>query len=441
MTGGRPGRSDAPSPDLGREMMGLVEELYPICRSITGDGVRETLRRVAEHIPLQVREVPTGTRVLDWKIPEEWNIREAWIEGPDGDYVVDFDDHNLHVVGYSQPVDREMSLEELRPHLHTLPTHPDWIPYRTSYYTDDWGFCLRHRKLEALEEGRYRVYIDAGLEEGTLTYGECHLPGETKDEVLVSTHCCHPSLANDNLSGIAVATTLAREIEAGPGRRYSYRFVFVPATIGAIAWLAANEGGAVRRVRHGLVLAGVGDPGPPTYKRSRRGTAPVDRAAEHVLRHRGGSRVRDFTPYGYDERQYCSPGFDLPVGCLMRTPHGEYPEYHTSADDPSFLEPDSLADSLDLCRQVFDILETDGRYRNLQPKGEPQLGRRGLYRRKGGPSLPGFETALLWVLNLSDGDHSLLDIAQRSDLSFAAIREAADALQDADLLVKLEAST
>lgn len=450
----------------GEELYGLVEELYPLCRSITGDGVRETLRRIGDRIPLEVREVPTGTEVLDWTVPEEWNVRRAWIRGPDGQKVVDFADHNLHLVGYSRPVRRRMTLEELRPHLHTLPDRPDWIPYRTTYYTDDWGFCLRHRTLEAMEPGEYQVVIDADMEEGHLSYGECVLPGRSEEEVLVSAHCCHPSMCNDNLSGLAVATGLARALAERDDRRYTYRFVFVPGTIGSITWLARNEGGAVDRVRHGLVLTGVGDPGAPTYKRTRHGDAEIDRAAETVLRRRyggdgearadggleggpdggtsdggtsdggtgDGATIRDFSPYGYDERQYGSPGFALPVGCLMRTPHGAYPEYHTSADDLDFVAPGSLRDSLELCLDLVDVLEGNGRYRNLKPRGEPRLGRRGLYRDTGGDRLPDFETALLWVLSFSDGDHTLLDIARRSGLEFAALRQAADALLETDLL-------
>ena len=421
----------------GSELHDLVEELYPICRSITGDGVRETLRRIGGRIPLEIREVPTGTEVLDWTVPREWNLREAWIRGPGGERVVDFADHNLHVVSYSVPVHRTMTLEELRPHLHSLPDRPDAIPYRTSYYAEDWGFCLRHRTLEGLREGEYEVLIDSTFEDGSLTYGECFLPGDAQDEVLVSAHCCHPSLANDNLSGLAVATALARELGGRCDRRYSYRFVFIPGTIGSITWLARNEDGAVSRIRHGLVLTGVGDAGPLTYKRSRRGGAEIDRAAEHVLTHRASPeapRIRDFSPYGYDERQYCSPGFDLPVGCLMRTPHGTYPEYHTSDDDPDFVRPESLEGSLEACLEIVEVLEGNGIYRNLSPRGEPQLGRRGLYRNTGGQELPGFEEALLWVLAYSDGRHSLLDVADRSGLRFRQVRPAADALVESGLL-------
>lgn len=419
---------------LGRELHDLAADLYPLCRSITGDGLRETLRRVSKRAGLTLHEVPTGTPVLDWTVPREWNIRDAWVKNARGERVIDFRASTLHVVGYSVPVRRTMTLAQLRPHLHTLPEHPDWIPFRTAYYHETWGFCLRHRDLEAMDEGPYEVVIDATLADGHLTYGEAILPGDTPDEVLISCHACHPSLANDNLSGVAVATALAERLQEVE-HRCTYRFVFVPGTIGSITWLARNQD-RLDRIRHGLVLTGLGDRGPLTYKRSRRGDAPVDRAAAHVLRHAGpGHRVRDFVPWGYDERQYCSPGFDLPVGVLSRTPHGEYPEYHTSADDLAFVTPEALGEAFVTVLAILETLEGDGRYRNLSPRGEPQLGRRGLYRAIGGQAGDRREElALLWVLNLSDGRHSLLDIAERSGLPFPTIRRAAEALLAAELL-------
>jgi aminopeptidase-like protein len=419
---------------VGEEMYALVEQLFPICRSITGDGVRDTLAALREHVPLEVREVPTGTPVLDWTVPKEWNIRDAYVKAPSGERVVDFRESNLHVVGYSVPVNARLPLAELRDRLHSLPERPDWIPYRTSYWNETWGFSLPHRRLAELTDGEYEVYIDATLEDGYLTYGELALAGETADEILISTHVCHPSLANDNLSGIAVATFLARRLADASRRRYSYRFLFVPGTIGPITWLALNEE-STRRIRHGLVLALLGDPGRVTYKRSRRGDAGIDRAAAHVLRYSGADHALvDFSPYGYDERQYCSPGFDLPVGRLTRTPHGEFPEYHTSADDLALVTAESLADSLATVEAIVDVLERNATYVNRQPKGEPQLGRRGLYGSTGGASRREHELALLWVLNQSDGEHSLLDIAERARLPFSEIVGAADALRSRDLL-------
>ncbi len=426
--------------DSNHGLHALVRELYPICRSITGNGVRETLRLIGRDLPLEIREVPSGTQVLDWTVPREWNIRDAYIADASGERVVDFRRHNLHVVNYSTPVRARMSLEELRPHLHSLPAQPKLIPYRTSYYADAWGFCLSDEQLQALGPGPYDVCIDSTLEPGSLTYGELLLPGETEAEVLLSTHVCHPSLADDNLSGIAVSVALARELAARPKRRYSYRFLYAPGTIGAITWLAQNRETA-HRIEHGLTLQCLGDGQPFTFKRTIFGGSEIDRAAEHVL-----SRLKatsgqahqaiDFFPYGYDERQYNSPGFRLPVGSLMRGRHGQFPEYHTSADNLSFVSEERLAESLGVCREIVDVLEGNQRYQNLAPYGEPQLGSRGLYRATGGTSIPNLQFAMLWVLSLSDGKHSLLDIAERANMDFSTIRTAATLLAEHDLLAQ-----
>ena len=426
--------------EFGSRMSDFMAELFPFCRSITGDGIRETLRRVGERIPLDVHEVPSGTRVFDWTVPKEWNIRQAYIDDPSGRRVVDFRDHNLHVVGYSTPIEARMALSQLKEHVHTLPEQPHLIPYRTSYYSEGWGFCMEEERLTQLPEGVYEVLIDSSLEPGNLTYAECYLAGETDDEILISCHCCHPSMANDNLSGIALATQLAAHLR-GRRLRYSYRFLFIPGTIGSITWLARNEE-RVERIKAGLVVASVGDRGHPTYKRSRQGDALIDRAAIHILKHSGGPhRIVEFSPYGYDERQYCSPGFDLAVGSLTRTPHNEYPEYHTSADDLGFVRPEYLADSLGLYLSVLDVLENDECYVNLFPKGEPQLGRRGLYPAVGAQGVGEELMARLWVLNLSDGRHSLLDVADRSDLSFSDIKEAARVLSESGVLAKAPQAT
>lgn len=430
----------APVPETdGPSMMALIESLYPIGRSITGDGTRETLTILRRHVPLEIHEVPTGTAVFDWTVPKEWNLRDAYIKDPAGRRLLDGRASTLHVVGYSVPVHQWMTRSELEPHLHTLPEHPTWIPYRTSYYNETWGFCLSQKQYEALGDGPFEVRIDATLAPGALTYGEYVLPGSTDEEVLFSCHICHPSLANDNLSGIALSTVLARTLAGRPDRRYTYRFVFVPGTIGAITWLARNEAATVR-IRHGLVVSNVGDPGPMTYKRSRRGTAPIDQAAEHVLRHHAPeSQVTDFIPYGYDERQYCSPGFNLPVGSLTRTPYGQYPEYHTSADDLSFVQPDALAHSLDVYQRVVDVLEENRTYRSTNSKCEPQLGRRGLYDALGGDShAKERQMTMLWVLNLCDGEHSLLDIADRAGRPFGEVAEVARVLAAHDLLIEDE---
>jgi aminopeptidase-like protein len=420
---------------LGHDLYALIAELYPMCRSITGDGLRDTLRCLQRLVELKVHEVPTGTRVFDWTVPREWNIRDAYVKSSRGERVIDFQKSNLHVVNYSIPLQRKMSLAELKPHLHTLPDHPDWIPYRTSYYSETWGFCLSHRQFLGLPEDQYQVCIDASLKDGYLSYGELTLPGETKDEILVSCHVCHPSLANDNLSGVAVACFLAKHLAQLP-RKYSYRFLFIPGTIGAITWLCLNEAG-VSRIRHGLVLAGIGDAGSLSYKQSRQGDTEIDRAASYVLRHSGQPhQLLEFSPYGYDERQYCSPGFNLAVGRLSRTPHGTFPEYHTSADDMSFVHPRSLSESFAACLSIFSVLEHNGVYRNSNPKCEPRLGVRGLYRAIGGaPDSDATELAMLWVLSLSDGGHSLLDIAERSQVSFDSVYRAAIALREHGLLM------
>ncbi len=415
----------------------LMTELYPVCRSITGNGVRDTLTRIAADIPLQITEVPSGTAVFDWEVPREWNVRDAWIADEKGRRIVDLRDHTLHLMSYSVPVDVVMTLEELRPHLHSIPERPDWIPYRTSYYREDWGFCLTDRVLQGLQPGRYRVRIDSTLTSGTLTYGECVVPGTSADEVLVFTHVCHPSLCNDNLTGIALASILAAEIRRSTPR-FTHRFVFAPGTIGSIVWLARNETTA-QRVRHGLVLGLAGDRGPLTYKRSRRGDTEIDQIAAYVISCTDpNARVVDFSPYGYDERQLCSPGFDLPVGRLTRTPNNEYPEYHTSADNFELIDRGALAESLFACASILGVVERNARYLNLNPKCEPRLGKRGLFRSTGGRHPGASEHALLWVLNQSDGTHSLLDIAKKSQLPFELIATAADALVGVELLRRLD---
>jgi len=417
----------------GERMYDLATRLFPICRSITGDGVRETLGAIGEGIPLELHEVPSGEQVLDWTVPDEWNIHDAYIATSAGERVVDFRESNLHVVGYSEPVRTELTLDELRPRLHVHPEQRDWVPYRTSYYSRTWGFCLSQRQLDELADGTYEVVVDSTLAPGSLTYGECFVRGATEHEVLLSTHVCHPSLANDNVSGIVLLAELGAALAARP-RRLSYRLLFVPGTIGAISWLARNEG-RIGRVCAGLVVACVGDRGVLTYKRSRRGDALVDRAGAHIVG-RADGRVLDFVPWGWDERQFNSPGFDLPVGCLTRSLEGEFPEYHSSADDLDLIRPEFLSESMDAALAIVDVLENERTFRNLSPKGEPQLGRRGLYRSVGGPE-PGVEQlATLWVLNQSDGTHSLLDIAERSGLPFDAIRDAAERLEDAGLLTK-----
>ena len=423
---------------VGKKMYELMRKLYPICRSITGNGLRETLRIVKEHIPIKIHEVPTGTRVFDWTIPEEWNIKDAYIKNSKGEKIIDFKKSNLHVLNYSVPVHEKMPLEELKKHLFTLPDYPDWIPYLTSYYKKNWGFCLSHKEYENLKEDTYEVVIDSTLKDGHLTFGELYIKGNKKDEVLFSCYICHPSMCNDNLSGTVLLTFLANlllDIEL----KYSYRFLFIPETIGAITWLSLNED-KVSKIKHGLVATCVGDSGKSTYKKSRRGNAVIDRVVEKVLVDSGEPyEIIDFFPSGSDERQFCSPGFNLAVGSLMRTPYGRFPEYHTSADNLEFINQEYLADSLKKYMKAVFVLENNNIYLNLNPKCEPQLGRRGLYKMIGAQKGSGIEElAIFWVLNLSDGTNSLLDISIRSGLSFDQIKNASDALLEKNLLTKLE---
>jgi aminopeptidase-like protein len=420
----------------GAEIHDLARRLMPIPRSLTGDGVRETLRVVGELVPLAVTEVPTGTPIFDWIAPREWNVAEAWIADASGRRIVDWRESNLRLLGYSHPVRTRLTGAELDERLYSLPEFPDRIPYRTAYWADTWGFCVTEEERRALRpDEEYEVCIDARLEDGHLTYAEALLPGESEEEVLLSTYVCHPSLANDNVSGIALLAVLgARLVERRLHR--SHRLLFSPGTLGPLAWLSRNLEG-LDRIRAGLVVACVGDPGPLRYKRSRAGDTAVDRAAAYVLRGRAGSIVDDFVPWGGDERQFCSPGFDLPVGALTRTPHGLFPEYHSSADDLDLITAESLGDSLAATLEILDVLEGDRVYASRNPYGEPQLGRRGLYREvsSGAPrEEESFQRALLWVLNLADGGHSLLDVAERADLPFAVVADAAAALLDADLI-------
>jgi len=419
--------------DIGEKMYELIKELYPICRSITGDGVRQTLERISRIVPLEVHEVPTGTQVFDWTVPREWNIEEAYIEDANGERLIDLRNHTLHVMSYSTPIDAKLEWDELSKHLHTLPDHPNWIPYRTSYYTDNWGFCLAHRDLERFEAGPFRVVIRSSLTEGNLTYGETVVPGATEHEVLFFNHVCHPSLCNDNLSGNAVMAELARRLRDRQPR-FTYRFVWAPGTIGSITWLSRNEA-SLPRMHAGLVGVLLGDAGPFHYKRTRRGNAEIDQVVEFVLAESGlDATLLDFSPYGYDERQFGSPGIDAPVGRLTRSPNGSYEEYHSSADNLDFVKPEYLAESLRVLERVVEVLEGNARYRNTQPKCEPQLGRRGLYGSTGGSHPKQREHAMLWVLSMSDTSQSLLDISIKSGIDFDIVRGAASDLLSAGLL-------
>jgi len=430
-------RSLPPAATAGDAMHGLARRLFPIGRSLTGDGVRATLELLREWVRLEVTEVPSGTAVYDWIVPPEWNVRAAWIADAAGERLVDWADNSLHVVGYSEPVKATMRGADLQPQLHSLPERPHAVPYRTSYYERTWGFCLAENVRRRIrDDALYDVVIDATLaDDGSLTYAETFVPGTGDGEFLVSTYVCHPSLANDNVAGIVVAAALARWLPSGTLRN-GVRFLFAPSGVGTLTWLARNEA-RLPLLRGGVVLACAGDRGPLSYKRSRRGNAPVDRAAANVLGRREGAVVTDFVPWGTDERQFCSPGFDLPVGRLARTPNGEYEEYHTSDDDVDFISAAHLADTLAALAEIVDAVDADITLVRTEPRGEPQLSRhdieasmsRSLLRR-------GDEAkqALFWLLNLADGHHGLIDIAERSGLEIGLLAETATALMDARLL-------
>jgi aminopeptidase-like protein len=428
----------AAAPANGAELHGLAARLFPIARSLTGPGLRETLGILEEvaGAPTEVHRWPTGAQVFDWTVPEEWTIRDAWIRGPDGTKVVDFADSNLHVVGYSEPVHRRMALDELDAHLHSLPELPHAIPYLTSYYARRWGFCLPHERRERLAPGEYEVLIDADLGPGHVEVGEITLPGDTDEEVLFSTYVCHPSLANNELSGPVIAAYLARLLRDRP-RRFTYRIVFLPETIGSVAYLHRFGDRLLQRLRAGYVITCAGDSGPFTYKRSRRGASLADRAAEHVLRASGAAhRVVDFFPSGSDERQYCSPGFDLPVGSLMRTMYGTYPEYHTSLDDLSFVTPEGLGGTLEMYAAIVDVLECNETLETTVRHCEPQLGKRGLYPTLGsGRQRQERIDDMMWLLNMCDGTRDLIAVAERSGRPVTALAPVAAELKDGGLLI------
>jgi aminopeptidase-like protein len=424
--------------EVGKHLHGLIERLYPICRSITGDGVRQTLSIISEYIPLKITDIPSGTKVYDWEIPLEWNIKDAWIKNNKGEKIVDFKKSSLHVLNYSIPVSKTVTLEELKEHLFTLPDQPDKVPYKTSYYVRNWGFCLSHNQFITLEEGDYEVSIDSTLNPGSLTYGEFFIQGKTNDEVLISTHICHPSLCNDNLSGIAISTFIAKSLSV-LDLRYSYRFLFIPTTIGSIAWLNMHEK-EIKNIKYGLVLTLLGDTGKFNYKKTRSEDAKIDRIVENVLRHSYNDfGILNFSPEGYDERQYNSPGINLPVGRLTRSLHTKFPEYHNSGDNLEFVKSDMLAEAYELVHTIMNTIEGNRTYLNLNPKGEPLFQKRIVYDSMADIKSKNreFQVAMLWVLNLSDGGNSLLDISERSGIRFDHIQKASGVLFKIGLIKEL----
>jgi aminopeptidase-like protein len=424
------------SESIGNEMHNLMKELFPICRSITGNGVRDTLKILQTHIPISVYEIPSETKVFDWKIPKEWNIHDAYVIDPKGKKIIDFKKSNLHVVSYSIPIHKKMSLSELKPHLHTIPEIPDAIPYRTSYYDEDWGFCMKYNDFQKLEDGEYEIMIDSSLENGFLTYGEFFKQGELKDEFLISCYICHPSMCNDNLSGTVLATFLAKILQKIK-TKFSYRILFIPETIGAITWLFENEKN-LNLIKYGLVATCLGDSGTLTYKKTRDGNHDIDKISEYILEQSNQKyTVLDFFPIGSDERQFCSPGFNLPVGSLVRTGYGQFSEYHTSKDDLNFVKANFLADTFSKYCQIINLVENNEKYINLNPKCEPQLGKRNLWNSLGGQRTAYGEknaSAIFWILNQSDGTKTLLDIAIKSKIDFNVLKTIADNLVKQNLL-------
>lgn len=426
--------SAAAARSVGDEMYEFVAALYPICRSLTGNGVRQTLAAIRERLPaLAIHEVPSGTRVFDWTVPDEWNIRGAKLLGPSGETVVDFVAHNLHVVGYSAPVDVELPLDELQSHLYSIPEQPEAIPYITSYYKRNWGFCLPHRLRETLKPGRYRAVIDATLGPGHLTYGELVLPGETAREILLSTYICHPSMANNELSGPAVTTWLARWL-TGTKRRHTYRIVFVPETIGSITYLSKNLGQMKPVTVAGFNVSCVGDDRCYSYLPSRLGGTLADRVAQHVLKHLAPGYVRyTYLDRGSDERQYCAPGVDLPVCSVMRSKYGEYPEYHTSLDNLDLVTPAGLRGAFDVLQRCLECLEQNETLKTTV-LCEPQLGRRGLYPAVSTRDSGRLVSKMMHVLAYSDGAHDLLAIADMINVPFWELSDTVQRLKAQELL-------
>jgi len=423
------------TPSSGNGEYDLAARLFPICRSITGDGVRETLRILSEYLPaLEMHEVPSGTRAFDWVVPDEWNVRDAYIIGPDGTKVIDFTQNNLHLMSYSIPFNDTITLDELEPHLYSLPESPDAIPYVTSYYERAWGFCLRHRDRVALKPGHYHVVVDSTLKPGYLTYGELRIPGRSKDEVLFSTYICHPSMANNEVSGPVVSTFLAKWIAAIGSPRFSYRFIFVPETIGSIVYMSRHFRRLQKHVAAGFVITCLGDNGPFSYLPSRTGDTLADRVATHVLKQSVDTFVAyDFSQRGSDERQYCSPRMNLPVASIMRSKYHEYPEYHTSADDMGFISQQGLTGSVEIYRRCIQVLET-----NVVPHtatvGEPHLSSRGLYPTIGGQIDRSLIDDIINVTAFADGKLDLLQIAELIQRPSWLLAPAVDVLEQHGLI-------
>ncbi len=396
------------------------DRLWPITRSLTGDGNRKSLAILSELVDLKVSEVPSGTACFDWNVPPEWNIKDAWVKNSAGEKVIDFKENNLHILGYSVPFSGDLSFKELEEHLYTLPNQPELIPYLTSYYKERWGFCLSHSEFLKMDKNdTYTVYIDSSLDyNGSMTVGEAILKGRSEKEILLSTYICHPSLASNELSGPLISAYIYEKLK-DKNLKYTYRFLFVPETIGSIYSLTQYGEHWKQNLLAGFVLTCLGDDGTYTYKRSRKGNSLADQAAELILKHTDQQVViHDFFPGGSDERQYCSPGFDLPVGSLMRTMYGVYSEYHTSGDNKDYISFDAMEQSAKKYIEIIELIERNQKYVNTMPYGEPQLGKRGLYPTLGSQKeSQNFVQTMMWILNLSDGTKDLIEISERSGVS------------------------
>lgn len=412
-----------------QELERYFDRLWPICRSITGNGLRESLAILSEVLPLELTEVPTGTTCFDWEVPREWNIRAAWIETPDGRRVADFAVNNLHVWNYSSPVDKRLSKHDLQAHVRTLKDMPDAIPYVTTYYKEQWGFCMKQTTWDRLPEGEYRVFIDSSLEPGSLTYGQAYLEGESKQEILFSTYLCHPSMANNELSGPLVAAFLYQELAKLPKRKYSYRFLFAPETVGVIAFLHQHGQHLKQHLHAGYVLTCCGDSQPITYKMSKHEDSDADRVAKQLLKHSSaGDTVIPFAVGGSDERQYCSPGFNLPVGSIIRSRYQTYPEYHTSLDNKDFISFRHMEETVHFCRDLCLGHELNQHYVNTVAHCEPQLGKRGLYPDAVNPDDARDKVhRLLHLLTWADGSHDLVSIAEKRGESLLEYQDAVSA--------------
>ena len=403
--------------DVGAQMYRWARDLYPLCRSLTGDGTRQTLQYLANEIngDLNIVEVPTGTKAFDWVVPNEWNIRDAYVADSAGRRIIDFQKHNLHIVNYSEPVDRLVDLNELQQHLHSLPDQPDAIPYVTSYYKRNWGFCLPHSEREKLKPGQYRVVVDSTLEPGSLSYGEIIIPGQDSTEILLSTYICHPSMANNELSGPVVTSMLVNWI-ASTMRRHTYRIVFVPETIGSIVYLSRNLDRMKENTIAGFVINCVGDDRAYSYLPSRLGGTLADRVATQVLAYHAADFIRySFLTRGSDERQYCSPGIDLPVASIMRTKYACYPEYHTSKDDLSLISPAGLAGGFTALRKCLEVLEHNRIYRTTT-LGEPHRAKWPFFDQFKSYEGPWQGRAIMNLISYADGKRDLLGIAECAEL-------------------------